>query len=277
MNLPHETPTRNFAPFLPKQTMDRLPNSTLDGSPTTRATDATTTTWVTPAQAAPRHATGFSTATSQSLALPSLNQEPSWDDKAKKLAAENGWGPIPTPTNGIWNNSLTLAANANGLFDRVNDIPLGSPIQFTPRLAAQHRSPTAERSYLKKGCHLRNHTNQKTPGTVKVHHGRRTFFRPNGRVTMTHVRVKRSDDTTRNNDHIYLASMSRPTDQVRHAECVADAVDSIPVIIDGHRFHHEKIIQALDVHAERAHEFATNAIAEHDGHGSALAIGFTDV
>ena len=198
-----------------------------------------------------------------------------WNANAQQLAANNGWGLLPTATNNVWDASLTQAANAHGLYAHVNEVP-NVPTQFTQRLVDNTRSAAAERSYLKKGCRMRNANNQKAPGQVKVHYGRRTFQRTNGRITMAHVRIKRGNDNTRAQDNIYLPSMSRPTDQVRHAEYMADAMDSIPVQIGNHRFHHERVVDALDRHAERSHQYATDAIAEHDGHGSGLAVGFTD-
>ena len=93
---------------------------------------------------------------------------------------------------------------------------------------------------------------------------------------VTHLRVKRGNDNTRDHDQLYIPAMSHPTDQIRHAEYMADALDAVPVMINGNRFHHSDIIKALDDHAARAHEFAVDAVAEPDGHGSALAIGFVE-
>ena len=230
-----------------------------------------------------------------------------WNEAAQSLARQNGWGPIPTannniwngnlaaaarrngfhdatdgwgelPTlaNGIWNDTLTQAANAQGLYARANNVPNLGPVPFTNRMANATRNSTKEHAYLMKGCRRRTNTNQKRPGNVKIHYGRRTFQRTNGPITMTHLCVKRGNDNTRDHDHVYVPAMSRPTDQIRHAEYMADAMDAVPVTINGNRFHHSEIIQALDEHAARAHEFAANAIAEHDGHGSALAIGFVE-
>ena len=70
--------------------------------------------------------------------------------------------------------------------------------------------------------------------------------------------------------------MNRPTDQVRHAEYMATAMDALAVEIQGHRFHHSAVIAALDAHADVAHWAAVNEIANHDGHGNAGNVNFND-
>ena len=49
------------------------------------------------------------------------------------------------------------------------------------------------------------------------------------------------------------------------------------VVIQGHRFHHEKVIDALDMHAAESHVHAANAVAADDGHVSSANVGYTDV
>ena len=93
---------------------------------------------------------------------------------------------------------------------------------------------------------------------------------------MAHIHIRHSDNKTHTQDNIHIPSMSCPTDQVLHTECMTDAMDSVSVKIGTHPFHHECIIDTLDVHAEGAHQCAMDAVAEHDGHASGLAIGFTD-
>ena len=193
-----------------------------------------------------------------------------------KLAADNGWGILPTSTNGIWNASLTAAANTNGLFAKTMELA-ATPTHFPTMMAARNpRTATAQRSYLKKGCRLRHNTNQKPPGHVKVHHDRRTFQRANGNITMTHIQVQRRLDNTRDCDNIYLPAMNRPTDLIRHAEYMATAMDNVPVVIAGNHFHHSTVLAALEQHATTSQSLVADAIAQHDGHNSANAVGYTD-
>ena len=130
---------------------------------------------------------------------------------------------------------------------------------------------------FRSGCHSRTSANQKPPGRAKVHYGRRTFQRPNGAIHITHLRIQRHDDTTRNQDHVCLPSMNRPTDQVRHAEHEATAMDAHAVVIHGHRFHHSTVMTALDAHSQVSHAAAVDAIAAHDGHVNAGNINYNDI
>ena len=212
------------------------------------------------------------------LALPALTHAtaPTFDAAAQQLAADNGWGLLPTATNGIWNAGLTSAAQANGLHPMIDEVPITGMIHIPHTHVRATRSAAAERNYLKKGCRNRTNANQKPPGRAKVHYGRRTYQCANGPITLAHLQIQRRDGTTRNHDDIYLPAMSRPTDQVRHAEYMAHAMDKIPVNIQGHHFHHSTILAALDVHAASAHKLATDHMANHDGHQDGQHIGFTD-
>ena len=75
----------------------------------------------------------------------------------------------------------------------------------------------------------------------------------------------------------YLPSMNRSTDQVRHAEYEATAMDAYAVIIHGHRFHHSTVMTALDTHAQVSHAAVVDAIAAHDGHVNAGNIHYNDI
>ena len=63
------------------------------------------------------------TPTTAHLAIPALGQPtPVWNEATMKLATDNGWGVIPTATNGIWNETTVGAARANGFFQRTMEV-----------------------------------------------------------------------------------------------------------------------------------------------------------
>lgn len=192
-----------------------------------------------------------------------------WNAETQQLARTNGYGPM------TWNAETQQLARNNGYSAPIDEVPQGQPI-FPPVLVKPNRTADQEVAYLNKGCKRRTATNQKPAGAVKVHYGRRTFPRGNRNIRMQTLQVRRSTATTRPSDVIYLPATSRPTDQVRIAEYMATAMNDVPVIIHGHRIHHETIMNALDAHAQACHAMASNAMSMHDTNTSAAANGFAE-
>ena len=211
----------------------------------------------------------------RNLALaPTATNQPVWNAATQQLARDNGWNPTQAPA---WNDAIRQLATANGWSPLIDDVPATTVFQPLQAVHGAHhtvRTAAQELAYLKKGGKLRHNGNQKPAGQVKVHYGRRTFQRQNGPITISHLRVLRGNHNTRDCDNIYLLGANRPTDQIRHAEFHASAMDSIPVIIDGHRFHFSKVAQALEVHAAHSHARSLDAIAAADGHGNAANVGY---
>ena len=101
--------------------------------------------------------------------------------------------------------------------------------------------------------------------------------RPTGPCPLCTPQSSAAVVTTRSQDHVYLPSMNRSTDQVRHAEYEATAMDAHAVVIHGHRFHHSTVMTALDTHAQVSHAATVNAIAAHDGHVNAGNSQYNDI
>ena len=50
---------------------------------------------------------------------------------------------------------------------------------------------------------------------------------------MPHVQIRRHDNTACDVNNICLPAMNRPTDQIHHAEHMADVMDQIPGLVAG--------------------------------------------